>query len=123
VAPESVVPHQDVGAVSVGLGSLPWCSERWGIDAYPRRLRSRVVFESDEPFIEETWIGHELHVGSAVLRGVERVPRCRMIDIAQDGASPADRWLKSLAAERGMNSAVCGDVVRPGVVTIAMRSP
>lgn len=119
VAPESDVPHQDAGAVSiVGSASLRWCAERWGIDADPRRLRSNVVFESDEPFIEETWIGHELHVGSAVLRVVERVPRCRMIDIAQDGTSPTDRWLKPLAAERGMNLAVYADVVRPGVVTI-----
>jgi uncharacterized protein YcbX len=119
VAPESDVPHQDAGAVSlVGSASLRWCAERWGIDADPRRLRSNVVVESDEPFIEETWIGHDLHVGSAQLGVVGRVPRCRMIDIAQDGTSPADRWLRPLAAERGINLGVYADVVRPGVVSI-----
>ena len=41
-----------------------------------------------------------------------------MIDIAQDGTSPEDRWLKPLAAVRGMNLAVYADVVRPGVVTM-----
>jgi hypothetical protein len=76
------------------------------------------VFESHEPFVEETWIGHELQVGSAMLRVVEQVPRCRMIDMAQDGTSPKDRWLKALAAERDMNLAVYADVVRAGVVTI-----
>jgi uncharacterized protein YcbX len=119
VAPEADVPHQDAGAVSiVGSATLRWCAERWGLEADPRRLRSNVVFESDEPFMEETWIGHDLHVGTATLRVVERVARCRMIDIAQDGTSPVGRWLKPLAAERGMNLAVYAEVVRPGLVTI-----
>ena len=119
VAAEAGVSHQDAGAVSiVGSATLRWCAQQWDIDADPRRLRSNVVFRSDEPFIEETWIGHALQIGSATLRVVERVPRCRMIDIAQDGTSPADRWLKRLAAERDMNLAVYADVVRPGLVTI-----
>jgi uncharacterized protein YcbX len=119
VAPEAEVPHQDAGAVSIiGSATLRWCAERWGINADPRRLRSNVVFGSDEPFIEETWIGHDLRVGSATLTVVERVPRCRMIDIAQDGTSPVGRWVKPLAAERGMNLAVYAEVMRPGLVTI-----
>lgn len=115
VLPERGVPHQDGGQVSlVGSASLAWCAQRWGIDADPRRLRVNLVVETDEPFVEETWVGREVAVGSALLRVVERVPRCRMVDLAQDGASGSGRWLAPLAAEREMCLAVYAEVVTPG---------
>ena len=119
VAPESRVPHLDAGSVSlVGSATLRWCRERWGIDADPRRLRTNVVVESDEPFIEETWVGRTVHVGSATLRVLQRVERCRTIDLPQDGTHPDDRWLKALGGERDTKVAVYADVVKPGLVTV-----
>ena len=119
VTPEEVVPHQDGGAVSlVGTATLQWCAQRWGIDADARRLRANIVFESTEPFIEETWIGDTIQLGDARLRVVERVERCRTIDIAQDGTSPAGQWLSPLAAERDMRVAVYADVTHPGSVAV-----
>jgi uncharacterized protein len=119
VTPEGDVPHQDGGAVSlVGSATLRWCADRWGIDADPRRLRANVVVDSDEPFVEETWVGRDLHVGSATLRVVERVERCRTIDLAQDGTTPADRWLTVLGRERDVRVAVYADVVSPGLLTV-----
>lgn len=119
VTPESSVPHQDAGSVSlVGTASLRWCSERLGVDAEPRRLRGNAVSESDEPFIEEQWIGRTICVGRCVLRVVARVERCRMIDIPQDNITPEHRWLKPLAEHRGMKLAVYADVVVPGQVRV-----
>ncbi|WP_425956825.1 MOSC domain-containing protein [Xylanimonas sp. McL0601] len=119
VLPEAGVSHFDDGAVSlVGTATLRWCEERWGIDADPRRLRANLVIETDEPFVEETWMGSSVAVGSAELRVVQRVERCRTIDLAQDGASGRGRWLKPLAAERDMQVAVYADVVVPGVVGV-----
>jgi uncharacterized protein YcbX len=83
VTPERDVPHQDMGAVSlISTATLEWCANRWGIDADPRRLRANVVFAAEEPFVEKQWQGKVLVVGQTRLRVVERVPRCRMIDIA-----------------------------------------
>lgn len=113
VTQEADVPHQDGGAVSlIGTATLEWCAERWGGVADPRRLRANIVVETDEPFVEERW--GDLEVGSVGLRVVERVPRCRTIDLTQDGAEPGSRWLKPLAQERDLCLAVYAEVTRPG---------
>lgn len=115
VTPEAGVPHQDMGAVSIiGTATLDWCSQAWGGDGDERRLRVNVVLETTEPFVEESWLGRTLHVGTAALGVVERVPRCRMIDIAQDGTVPTEHWLKEVARDRDMLLAVYADVLSPG---------
>lgn len=119
VTPEAAVPHQDMGAVSlIGTATLDWCAERFGIAADPRRLRVNIVFSTHEPFVEERWGGSAISVGGATLRIVERVPRCRMIDIAQDGVVADGRWLKPLARERDMFLAMYADVMASGMISI-----
>ncbi|GAA5148487.1 MOSC domain-containing protein [Nocardioides marinquilinus] len=119
VTPEAGVPHQDMGAVSlVGTATLDWCAAAWDLDADPRRLRVNLVVETTEPFAEERWVGREVECGGARLRVVERAPRCRTIDLDQDGAVARGRWLRPLAAERDLCLAVYADVVRPGLVTV-----
>lgn len=120
VTPEADVPHQDMGAVSiVSTATLEWCADRWGGNPDPRRLRVNVVVDSDEPFVEERWV--DLELGSARLRVIERVPRCRMVDIRQDGVEPGQKWLRSLTQERDMFLAVYAEVIRPGQVTVGDR--
>lgn len=120
VTPEVDVPHQDSGAVSiVSTATLEWCADRWGGSPDPRRLRVNVVVESDEPFVEERW--KDLELGSTRLRVIERVPRCRMVDIRQDGVELGKKWLRSLTQERDMFPAVYAEVIRPGQVTVGDR--
>lgn len=120
VTPEADVPHQDMGAVSiVSTATLEWCAKRWGGNPDPRRLRVNVVVESDEPFVEERW--GDLELGSARLRVVERVPRCRMVDIRQDCVEPGEKWLRPLAQERDMLLAVYAEVIGPGRVSVGDR--
>lgn len=115
---EQATPHFDDGPVSViGTATLAWCAER-GIDADPRRLRANLVLDTTEPFVEEGWLGREISLGAAVLRIVDRLPRCRMIDIDQDGATARGEWLKLLGAERDACAAVYADVVRPGALVV-----
>lgn len=119
VTPEAAVAHQDMGAVSlISTATLDWCAEHWGIRADPRRLRANIVFSSDHPFIEEEWAGRTIAIGGAILRVVEPAPRCRMIDIDQDGAAADGRWLTPLAKERDMFLAMYVDVAVPGVICI-----
>ncbi|QIX28449.1 MOSC domain-containing protein [Nocardioides sp. JQ2195] len=119
IAPEGEVPHQDSGAVSlVGTATLAWCAERWGISVDPRRLRVNLLLDTDEPFVEEQWVGRDIALGDVLLRGVQRLPRCRMVDLDQDGARAEGRLLKPLTRERDMLLAVCADVVRTGVIRV-----
>jgi uncharacterized protein YcbX len=119
ITPESEEPHQDGGSVSiVGSATLRWCAERWAGSPDPRRLRVNIVVDSEQPFLEERWVGRELDLGSTRLRVVERIPRCRTIDIRQDGADPGVRWLRPLTQERDMSLAVYADVVRPGRIAV-----
>lgn len=119
VTPEGPVPHQDSGSVSlVGTATLAWCAQRWGLNADPRRLRVNILLTTDEPFVEEGWVGQEITIGSAVLRVVEPIPRCRTIDLDQDGAVASGRWLKPLTAERDACVAMYADVVTPGTIAV-----
>lgn len=118
VLAEAGVGHHDDGPLSlIGTATLAWCAER-GIDADPRRLRVNIVVETAEPFIEESWTGRRLRVGGAEIAVVDRLPRCRMIDLAQDGASAEGRWLALLGAERDACVAVYADIVAPGPVAV-----
>jgi uncharacterized protein YcbX len=115
VLPETTTPHFDAGAVSlVGTASLSWCREHLGVDADRRRIRPNLVVETDEPFVEETWAAVEL--GEVALSVVERIERCRMVDIAQEGLAHDGRWLKALTETREMCLGIYLDVTRPGLV-------
>ena len=119
VLPEGDVPHFDAEAVSlIGTATLDWCRTELGVDADVRRLRTNVVVETTEPFVEETWIGSGLTIGSVGLSVSERVERCRTINLAQDGVATTTPWLKALGASRELCVAVYASVVTPGVLSV-----
>ena len=119
VLPEDGVPHFDADAVSlVGTATLDWCRRELGIDADVRRLRTNIVVETTEPFIEETWVGSTVAIGSVELAVSERVERCRTIDLAQDGVATTTSWLKALGASRELCVAVYAGVVTPGALSV-----
>jgi uncharacterized protein len=116
VLAEAATPHQDQGEVSlVGTASLDWCREHLGVDADRRRIRPNLVVDTSEPFVEETWTGL-VSVGTARLRFDQRIERCRMIDIAQDGLPPEGGWLKALPDTRELCLGIHLDVVEPGTI-------
>lgn len=117
VLPEGTTPHQDAAGVSlVGTASLEWCRTHLGVDGDVRRLRTNLVVETDEPFVEETWTGRDIRVGEVELAVIERTVRCRMVDIAQDGLPPQRGWLKALGRERELCLGVYAEVRVPGRV-------
>ena len=118
VLPETTTPYFDAGHVSiVGTASLAWCREHLDVDADRRRIRPNLVVETDEPFVEETWAG-AVAVGDVRLAPVERIERCRMIDIAHEGLPREGRWLKALTGAREMCLGIYLDVSRPGRVEV-----
>jgi uncharacterized protein YcbX len=119
VLPEQGVSHFDAGAVSiVGTATLAWCARELGVDADHRRLRANLLVETAEPFEEESWVGHGVRVGAVRLSVVERVERCRTIDLAQDGVATTTSWLKALGRSRDLCVAVYADVVVPGSIAV-----
>jgi uncharacterized protein YcbX len=118
VLAEAATPHQDAAQVSlVGTASLDWCREHLGVDADRRRIRPNLVIDTNEPFVEETW-QDLLTIGGARLRAVERIVRCRMVDIAQEGLPPEGGWLKALTTSRDMSLGVYLEVLGPGTVRV-----
>jgi uncharacterized protein len=118
VLPETTTPHFDAGQVSlVGTASLEWCHRHLGVDADRRRIRPNLVVETDEPFVEETW-RRDVVVGSARLSPVQRIERCRMIDIAQEGLPREGSWLRALTDAREMCLGIYLDVSVPGRVDV-----
>jgi MOSC domain-containing protein len=119
VLPEDGVSHFDAGSVSIiGTATLDWCARELGVDADHRRLRANLLVESAEPFEEESWVGHLVDVGEVRLRVVERVERCRTIDLAQDGVNTTTPWLKALGRGRDLCIAVYADVLGPGHLAV-----
>ncbi len=122
VAPETDVRHFDGGSVSIiGTATLDWCARELNADADPRRLRVNIVIETAKPFEEEDWIGSTLDMGTALLTPVQRIERCRTIDLAQDGVAGRTRWLKQLGERRDLRLAMYCDVARAGSTRVGDR--
>lgn len=122
---EGEASHQDAGAVSlVGTASLRALGELLG-DADPvdvRRLRKNIVIGTDEPWIEEDWVGREIRFdGGLRLRVTQRIDRCVMTTQAQRGLPADSRILKTLTASRDMCIGVYADVVTPGELALGAR--
>lgn len=119
---EDGVPFQDQGQVSlVGTASLEWCRDHLGVDGDRRRIRPNLVVHTTEPFVEEGWGGATISVGGVRLTVVERIERCRMVDIAQEGLAEQPGWLKALGRERDLSLGMYADVAGAG--SIALGDP
>ncbi len=95
-----------------------------GEDVEAARFRATFVVETDEPWIEDTWLSTEVRVGDAVLRVGGPVPRCVVIDHHPETGVRDRRLLKELVGRRPVNVAgepmfgVYAEVVRGGVVEV-----
>ena len=110
--------HMDSSPISVvGTATLHAYADLVGdtepVD--PRHLRVNAVVETDEPWVEDRWVGRHLLVGGVELAVTERVPRCRMVDVGQVGVPPHGRLLAALA-DRDLCAAVYARVERGGVL-------
>ncbi|WP_374457336.1 MOSC domain-containing protein [Nocardioides sp.] len=91
-----------------------------GVDA--ARFRATLVVETDEPWVEDSWLGTTFAVGSAEVRVGGPIPRCAVIDHHPGTGVKDVRLLKELVRSRPTNAAgepmfgVYAEVVRPGTV-------
>ncbi|TQL68239.1 hypothetical protein FB381_2128 [Nocardioides albertanoniae] len=114
------------GAVSVvttaSLRDLARRTGHEGLIDEVARFRPTLVVETEEPYVEETWLGREIRVGEATIRIGLPIARCAVIDLDPDTGERDVRLLKSIAAHRPLNRAgeplfgVYAEVVTPGEV-------
>lgn len=111
----------------VGTASVRACSELVGQPVDPARFRATIVVETDEPWIEDSWLGREVVVGGATLRIGGPVPRCAVVDHDPITGARDLRLLKALTHHRPTNRAgepvlgVYAECVAPGVVITSTR--
>ena len=123
-APRGGVVFGDAVTV-VGTASLDDLTERLGRPVAAARFRATLVVETDEPYVEDTWLGTEVGVGDARLRVGVPVPRCAVVDHDPDTGDKDLRLLRALVGSRPTNAAgepvlgVYATCVRPGVVVSA----
>ncbi|CUR57231.1 LigA [metagenome] len=100
----------------VGTASLD------AVGAEAARFRATLVVETDEPWVEDSWLGTTFRAGDAELRIGGPIPRCAVIDHHPETGVKDVRLLKELVGSRPTNSAgepmfgVYAEVVRPGTV-------
>ncbi|MGO4342866.1 MOSC domain-containing protein [Pedococcus sp. 2YAF34] len=115
------VRHQDAAAVSlVGTATLAELGRYEGDGRVldPRHLRANLVVETDEPYAEDTWVGHEVTVGGVRLRVTGRTQRCRMVGVAQVGLAARADMLRVVSEQHGLMAGVYAQVVEPGRVAL-----
>lgn len=111
----------------VGTASLQELAGRMGRREpadQPERFRSTLVIETEQPWVEDTWVGQELLVGDAVIRVHAPIGRCGVPNQHPLSGAADTPILKALAGFRPRSAAgepflaVDADVVRPGHVRL-----
>ncbi len=88
------------------------------------RFRATLVIETDEPWIEDDWLGRTMAVGDATIRIGGPIPRCAVIDHHPETGEKDMRLLKELVGSRSTNKAgepmfgAYASVVVPGRVAV-----
>ena len=110
-------------------GSVGELSRRVGTPVLDAQLRATFTVHTDEPHVEDGWIGRRLVLGEAEVEVRGAIARCRVIDLDPVTGRGRTEGLKSLADYRrqdnelvfGVDAVVTragrvqvGDAVRPG---------
>ncbi|HVR09801.1 MAG TPA: MOSC domain-containing protein [Thermoanaerobaculia bacterium] len=93
-----------------------------GRELDPRRFRPNIVAElaSDEPFAEDSWIGHILAFGSggAAMAVARRDLRCPMVNLDPETAAPDPRVLRAVGQSHEAYAGVYGSTFTTGNIRI-----
>lgn len=120
-----VEPGQVVygGAVTlVTTSSLHVLSDQAAHPLDSARFRSTFLVDTDglAPYVEDAWVGREIHVGEARVRVLGNVPRCAVVDLDPITGEREAEVLRAMAAHRrggdGVSFGVEAVVTVPGRV-------
>jgi uncharacterized protein YcbX len=119
LAMETEVSHFDDGPLSlIATASVLALAHERNQPLDCARFRPNVVVEISEAFAEESWVGHRLRIGTAVLSVTMRSPRCVMIDMKTANLPTQPGNLKTLGRVNGANLGVIAQVMAPGAINV-----
>ncbi|MEA2506643.1 MAG: uncharacterized protein QOH48_1261 [Actinomycetota bacterium] len=111
--------HFDDGPLSlIGTASVLASAQERREPLDCARFRPNVVLETSEPFVEDSWVGHRLRVGTAVLSVTMRSPRCVMIDMKTADLPAQPGNLKTIGRVNGANLGVIMTCLVPGTINL-----
>ncbi len=118
---EDEVSHFDDGPIHLLTLSTLHALERahgGGID--PRRFRPNLVLDTvDAGFVEESWIGRKVALGTDVVLTIRApMPRCVMVNLPQKDLPPDAGVLQTATAANAAAVGVVADVTTAGVVEL-----
>jgi uncharacterized protein YcbX len=106
---------------TVSLGTAAGLHPEGTWDA--RRFRPNILVELEgEGWIEDSWVGQEVQIGTATLRPTQPCVRCTMVTRAQPGLDPDVEIFRTLARHHGGLFGVWTDVVAAGTLSVGDRS-
>ena len=88
----------------IGTASLRVLADTMQQAVAAARFRATLVVETDEPWVEDSWLGAEVGVGEARLRIGGPIPRCAVIDHHPETGVKDLRLLKALVRQRPTNT-------------------
>jgi len=118
-ARETDVSHYDDGPVSlVGVASVRALTAARGQFVETSRFRANIVLDTNQAFVEDTWMGCHVSLGAAVLEVFMPSPRCVMINMASADLAAQPGNLAALADLHDSCLGVIARVVQPGRVGV-----
>lgn len=129
IAPITYLPsHVPLGAIEeehiqlVTDASIHQLTEIWGTATVDhRRFRPNLLIDLKEkiPFIEETWFGKRIKIGSEVEIQLNRhCERCMIITVNPDNAEKDPTLLKTVVKERNNHFGVYASVIKTGQIEV-----
>jgi uncharacterized protein YcbX len=84
----------------------------------PARFRANLVIDTETPpgFIEDAWVGHDLALGTAIVRIISRTRRCARITLPQPASLAQPGLLRCIDQRNSGTFGVYAEVIRPGVI-------
>ena len=118
-ARETDVSHYDDGPVSlIGIASVRALTAARGEFVQPARFRANIALDTNAAFMEDSWMGCRIRIGTAVLEVVMPSPRCVMINMASADLAAQPGNLHALADLHDSCLGVIARVLQPGRVAI-----
>lgn len=103
----------------INLASVRDLERVSGIKINPIRFRGNVIFDSDQPWVEFSWLDKTLAFGSAELQVTARIDRCAAINVNVENGKRDANLVKDLQrAFRHIDMGVYAHVTRGGTISV-----
>ena len=100
----------------IGTATIEYLCRSTGQPVDVRRFRPNLVVETDQPFVEDGWVGRTVRIGAAAVRIDRPDPRCVIINVDPETGRRSPEMLRLVAREHGSNAGVYASVVTPAEI-------